>query len=212
MVLQRLLKGFSIDSFYYFAATTVGRNSRNNGCAASAFRRHHHDRRGCFGRWDRRGNEFAHARLPYFGPSANTRHRNIPAYASQVWGHVQLHGLRVDVGAIRRCGMRRAASLRLAGARALSCSSSPPGAPRRQSMHTRMSRMRCNTPLFGGLCGRNRGRGRSSLWRRDRNSQGRTRPRLRIRAQWHRRGRPALGILAGLNASLHVLVHEKALQ
>ena len=114
MAFQRLFKGFSIDSFYYFAATTVGRNSRNNGCAASALRRHHHDRRGCFSRWDRRGNELAH------GPSANTRHRNIPAYASQVWGHVQLHGLRVDVGAIRRCGMRRAASLRLAGARALS--------------------------------------------------------------------------------------------
>ena len=114
MAFQRLCIGFSIGSFYYFAATTVGRNSRNNGCAASALRRHHHDRRGCFGRWDRRGNELAHARLPYFGPSANTRHRNIPAYASQVWGHVQLHGLRVDVGAIRRCGMRRAASLRLA--------------------------------------------------------------------------------------------------
>ena len=55
-------------------------------------------------------------------------------------------------------------------------------------------------------------RGRSSLRRRDRNSQGRTRPRLRIRARWHRRRRPALGILAGVNASLHVLVHEKALQ
>ena len=56
------------------------------------------------------------------------------------------------------------------GARALSCSSSPPGAPRRQSTHTRMSRMRCNTPLFGGLCGRSRGRGRSRLWRRGRSS------------------------------------------
>ena len=62
--------------------------------------------------------------------------------------------------------------------------------------------MRCNTPLFGGLCGRNRGRGRSSLWRRDRNSQGRTPSAIGV----------ALGILAGVNASLLVLVHEKALQ
>ena len=57
----------------------------------------------------------------------------IPTYASQVWGHA-----RIDVGAIRRCGMRRAVSLRLARARTLSRSSSP-RAPRREGAHIRMS-------------------------------------------------------------------------
>ena len=45
-------------------------------------------------------------------------------------------------------------------------------------------------------------RGRSSLWRRGRNSQGRTSSAIGV----------ALGVLAGVNASLLVLVHEKALQ
>ena len=43
---------------------------------------------------------------------------------------------------------------------------------------------------------------RNSLWRRGRNSQGRTSSAIGV----------ALGVLAGVNASLLVLVHEKALQ